>query len=207
MERASSLLLTISLFAFLVPGIAEAYTERQKEEVIREANRRSLSDWPSVVFFCDTGESEGQAYLAARKICEAASTEARLVAAQSRVPFRVDPTIGNAMMSSVADGALVLEQTVIQTQDGLAPGAIFISLKAWAYSPKTTFEVRDPADGLTVLREHERTGALLLWEQRTAIGASEDTPDSLVDQMSDLSETLIKQFFAQYLEANTGPGN
>jgi len=198
MER---LLLASLLCASMLSGFASAYTPQEQERMTRESYREKLGQWPSIVFLCLVPDIQGTPAESAKRICDRAKTEARLIAAQSNVSLRTVDAIPEAYGISVVDGSLVLQMDVAQTQDGGAPSAAAISMRAWAFASSVTFKERDPKDRLTVVREHLRTGELTLWDHPAAIGGSMDAPASLVDQMSDVSEQMLKRFFATYIEA------
>lgn len=202
MER---LLLATLLCASMLSGAASAYTPQEQERMARESYREKLGQWPSILFLCLVPDIQGTPEDSAKRICDRAKTEARLIAAQSNLSLRTVDTIPQAYGVSVVDESLVLQMDVAQTQEGSAPSAASISMRAWAFASSVPFKERDPKDRLTVAREHLRTGELTLWDHPTAIGGSMDTPASLVDQMADLSEQMLKRFFATYLEAQQAP--
>jgi hypothetical protein len=198
MER---LLIATLLCASMFAGSLPAYTPQEQEHALKEMNRRSLSGWPFILFFCNVPPPDSNAQESAKRICEASASEARLIAAQSNLSLRTVDSLERAYAISYIDGALVLEMDVVQTQDAQVPSGASVSLEAWSYATSVSFKEYDRADRFTVVREQVRSGRLNLWLRRTVIGGSTEDPRSLVTEMSASSEQMLKQFFADYLEA------
>jgi hypothetical protein len=195
--------LALAFSSIPVAVSANDYTQAEKEALVSEGQRASLGGWPSITFFCEFDEGQSDA----QRVCDAAATEARLIAAQSKIQLRVAPQYRAMYASSVVDGALILHFKVRQTAPGMAPSGMSINADAWGFVSEAKFKKFDPPGSLNLVGEVSRSGELVLWSHPAAVGGSADAPSALVPDMTDAAEQILKRFFATFLEAQSpSPG-
>ncbi|MCO6057964.1 hypothetical protein NG726_14955 [Pseudomonas sp. MOB-449] len=186
-------------FAIAIPSVsAELQSSpeiRRKAEIYqKEQYQKNLTGWNGILFYCPI---EKQSSHALNEICENGYTNAEFLSASAKINLtRARDGYEVGLMSRISD-LLILEIELGATKSG-APSAFHARLRAYVgYSEaveKSQFEEKKKARGIP------RSGDIIFWE-RTAIGASSGTDKDLVTPMSKAIEQLLKQFFADYLNA------
>lgn len=189
------------LFAIVVatpPVFAEQQPSpemrRQLDEYQKKNNRENLTGWNGVIFYCPIDEQSSRAL---NEICENSYTNAEFLAASAKVNLKKARSGYEVGFSSRVSDFLILEVELGATKPGI-PSAVHASLRAYVgYSEVVT---KSGYEGQKRARETPRSGDLIFWERAT-MGASSGSDQALVAPMSEAIEQLLKQFFADYLNA------
>lgn len=193
--------LPMALVCLLVLTSAGAGTEptaeqRQRlEEMQKITNKQNFTGWKGILVYCAGADPSIEGL---REICEKTYTNANFLSAAAKLDVVKAISAAELGYRSVLDDFLVLEITLNATQHG-APTAIHANVRAYVHYSKaidTSFNAQERKGP----RATTRSGDLVFWE-RVVTGATSGTGQDLVVPVADSIEQLLKQFFADYLNA------
>jgi hypothetical protein len=189
------------LFAIVVatpPVFAEqqpsSEMRRKFDEQQKEQDRKNFTGWNGILFYCPIEEQSSRAL---NEICEKSYTNANFLAASAKVNLTKVRSGYEVLFKSRISDFLILEVELGATKPG-TPSAVHARLRA--YVDYSEVVEKSGYEGQKRAREIPRSGDLIFWE-RTVIGASSGSDQALVAPISESIEQLLKQFFADYLNA------
>ena len=191
---AAAILFAVSLEPIAQQDIS-AEGRRELEAFAAEKRKQNFADWKGIAFYC---EVEDPSSVSASRVCENTYTNTEFLAATANVPL-VKIWDGYELgIRSLVGEFLILQVKILATKQG-SPTAINISIQAYASYSQAT-EDSHLARKRNDPRRNSRSGDLILWE-RKIIGASGGEGGDLVQPMSQGVEQLLKQFFADFINA------
>lgn len=191
--------LVLLAFAIAIPPVLaeqQSFPEirREVDTFQKEQNRKNLTGWNGILFYCPI---EKQSSHALNEICEKSYTNAEFLSASAKINLTKAQDGYEVGYMSRASDLLILEIELDATKSG-TPSAVHARLRAYAGYSEAVQESQFKEQKKS--RATPRSGDIIFWE-RTAIGASSGTDKDLVTPMSEAIEQLLKQFFADYLNA------
>ena len=177
----------ILMAAFQQPICCQAVTRSDSLRIIAQLkadSQRNFSGWRSLLVYCEAPDSQSEA------LCDSAITQVKYLAAISGVGVETRSSVGEFSYSMWSEREYLPLELVIVGTKGDGPSALSARLRAFA--PFDHAVEKDKATSTA------RAGKLILWENY-AIGASSTGPEQLFTKMTTAIETLLKQFFADYV--------
>ena len=165
---------------------AETYTEN--------TNRENFAGWGGILFYCHHAGKESDQTL--NRICERSYINANFLAASAKINIEKAKSLSDVRQESVGGDRLILMIDLSATKPA---AAVSVSLKAYTFFSGPVEKLDDSKEHVQT-RTSNRSGDLIFWE-RGAIGASSGAGQDLVSPLSEAIEGMLKQFFADYLNA------
>jgi hypothetical protein len=198
-------ILTGLMIALLqVLGAATAIAQQEPSPDLREMaerytvakNEKNFTGWKGVVFYCHSPTSDNKHL---KEICEKSYTNVSFLAATAKVKLAKARDAAEAAYGAIVGDLLTLELELFSTESGSLT-AVHADLRASVSYSNAVEDVVSMAPKRSSARSKPRSGDLILWE-RTATGASSGSAQELVVPVSQGIEEHLKQFFADYLNA------
>jgi hypothetical protein len=182
----------ISAFAQQRPTADE---QRIFEEHKARENKQNFTGWEGILFYCPDRDQSNKAL---KEICDKTYSNAAFLAAAAKLNLVKAHDGYELGFMAIADDLLVFEVELYSTKPG-TPAAVHANLRAYISYSKA-IDTSSLAQEKKGARTIPRSGDLLFWE-RGVIGASSGTAQELVLPISQGIEQHLKQFFADFVNA------
>jgi hypothetical protein len=193
-----NVLITVTLIAALPPALANQErtpkTDQWVEKYTEDNNRENFSGWEGILFYCFHNGKQSDRVLT--EICERSYTNANFLATSSKINLTKAQSLRQIGFESYVGNRLIL-MIDLHANGSQPPVAVAAKLQAYtSYSgPVKKYPLLSEQP-----QENPRSGTLILWE-REAIGATSGLGQDLLSPVSEAIEQMLKQFFADYLNA------
>ena len=186
--------LAVFVIVFLVAPVfsfAQQSVDSNASAYIQNKNAMNFADWEGILFYCFFNDKKPTEML--RTVCERTSTNAKFVAASSKIDFWIAKDLVQLGVAAVYKENLILLVELTGTR-----AAISATVKAYTQFTGPMEANRESKEGTIERLTNMRQGDLILWERNlVASGIGEE----LVVAVTQSIEVLLKEFFADYLIA------
>jgi hypothetical protein len=186
--------LAVFVIVFLVAPVfsfAQQSVDSNASAYIQNKNAMNFADWEGILFYCLFNDKLPTEML--RTVCERTSTNAKVLAASSKIDFWIAKDLIQLGVEATSKENLILLVELTGTR-----AAISATVKAYTEFSGPIKANRESKEGTIERRTNMRKGDLILWERNlVASGKVEE----LIVAVSQSIEVLLKEFFADYLNA------
>jgi len=169
---------------------------KEAEKYRAQKNEKNFTGWNGVLFYCHSPTSRNKHL---KDICEHTYTNVQFLAATAKVKLSKANTPFEVGYGATVGDLLVLQVELFST-GSTGPTAVHANLRAYSSYSNAVEKSETAASKGSVPQSKPRIGDLVLWE-RTVTAASSSTAQELVVPVSQGIEHQLKQFFADYLNA------
>jgi len=193
-----SVLITVTCIAACPPAFAvqeqPSQTDQWLNKYTEKKNRENLTGWDGIIFYCSHRGKHSDQVLT--EICERSYSNANFLAASAKINLRKAESLQAIGFDAVVGNYLILMVDLFAT--GLE-GSVAVVTNLRAYTDYSGPVEKYPLDNEQP-HVNPRSGTLILWE-RNSVGTSSETLQALVVPLSQGIEQFLKEFFADYLNA------
>jgi hypothetical protein len=210
MKLLTALLLILPLIVLSAERDIDDSTRREVRAKMEAAKLKRLKGWKRIVFLCSPSEKTRSRDMFDR-ICERTNTNVKFLAASAKVQVQVAPDAYELGFLSGLRGMLRLEVELFSSACDTSACAIHATVVARFPYDKAI----DQAARSYPIREEDRRGPkdspasiprpieALMWGPRH-LTASGYPGEELASGVSNGVDTLLKEFFTDYIQANRG---